>query len=69
MKISLGLLHEGDLMRFLGTLARQGLGVFAVNQCSLEHLVSGGGNQPNLRAECELAWITLRPKAVEDKKS
>ncbi len=69
MKINLKLLHEDDLMRFLGTLAQQGAGVFAVNQCVMERLDPGDHlrNQPNLRAECELAWITLRPPA--EKKS
>ncbi len=63
MKINLKLLHEGDLMRFLGTLAQQGAGVFSVNQCVMERIDAGDNlrNQPNLRAECELAWITLRP--------
>ena len=70
MKVKLGLLHEGDLMRFLETLARQGAGVFSVNQCSIERIDTGGSIrfQPNLRAECELAWITVRP-AQTDKKS
>ncbi len=63
MKINLKLLHEGDLMRFLGTLAQLGAGVFSVNQCVMERVDPGDNlrNQPNLRAECELAWITLRP--------
>jgi hypothetical protein len=63
MKVSFRLLHEGDLMWFLGTLAQQGAGVFSVNQCVMERIGTGEGirNQPNLRADCELAWITLRP--------
>ena len=66
MKVSFRLLHEGDLTRFLGTLAQQGAGVFSVNQCVMERIDTGDGirNQPNLRADCELAWITLRPPAV-----
>jgi hypothetical protein len=71
MKVSFGLLHEGDLMQFLGTLAKQGAGVFAVNQCVVDRVNAGGGMrfQANLRAECELAWITVRPAAPADKKS
>lgn len=69
MKINFRLLHEGDMMRFLGALAKQGVGVFSVNQCSMERIDSPGGNQPNLRADCELAWITLRPSTAEDRKS
>ena len=70
MKISFGLLHEGDLMRFLGVLAKQDAGVFAVNECVMDRVTAGGIRfQPNLRANCELAWITVRPAAPADKKS
>jgi hypothetical protein len=70
MKINLGLLHEGDLMRFLGTLAKLGAGVFSVNECIVERQDFGGSirYQSNLRANCELAWITVRPAAAGDKK-
>lgn len=70
MKIDFNVLHEGDLLRFLGTLAKQGAGVFAVNQCMMDRIATTGGTrfQPNLRVECELAWLTLKPPA-EDKKS
>jgi hypothetical protein len=71
MKISLNLLHEEDLMRFLGALARQGAGFFSVNQCMVERIGSGGSIrfQPNLHADCELEWITVRPPVAADKKS
>lgn len=71
MKINFRLVHEGDLMRFLGTLAKQDAGVFSVNQCVMERVDTGGGIrfQPNLRADCELAWITVRPGTPGDKKS
>jgi len=70
MKLSIKLLHEDDLMRFLGTLAKQGAGVFSVNQCVVDRLDTGGSIrfQPNLRADCELAWITVRPGTPEDRK-
>jgi hypothetical protein len=63
MNVSLKLLHEGDLMRFLGTLAQKGVGIFSVNQCMLARIETGGSirYQPNLRADCELAWITAKP--------
>jgi hypothetical protein len=69
MRISFRLLHEGDLMRFLETLAKQGVGVFAVNQCILSRISTGGTIrfQPNLNAECELAWITVTPPQGERK--
>ena len=70
MKVNLGLLHEGDLMRFLGTLAKMGVGVFSVNECKIQRLDTGGSIrfQSNLSAQCELAWITVRPAAPGDKK-
>jgi hypothetical protein len=71
MKISFRLLHEGDLLRFLGTLAKQGVGLFSVNQCVIQRVDTGGSIrfQPNLQAECELAWITAKPVTPGDKKS
>ena len=48
----------------------QGVGVFSVNQCMIQRIDTGGSIrfQPNLQAECELAWITARPAAPGDKK-
>ncbi len=78
MKINFNLLHEGDLMRLLSTLGKQGAGFFSVNQCQMDR--SGTANvtagsavryQPNLRAECDLSWITVTapsaPSAAEKK--
>ncbi len=67
MTIDLRLVHEGDLMRFLRALAAEQVGVFMLNECTLERLtaepVSHG--QPNLRADCDLSWISApRPGAV-----
>ena len=71
MKLNVKLLHEGDLMPFLGNLAKQGAGVFSVNQCVMERIDTGGSIrfQPNLRVDCDLAWITVRPGTAGDKKS
>jgi len=62
MKLNFQLLHEGDLMSFLTALGKQGSGFFAVNECKLDRANTGGSIrfQPNLRADCDLAWITLR---------
>ena len=70
MKLTFQLLHEGDLMNFLKALGKQGAGFFAVNQCRVDRLGTGGSlrYQPNLRADCDLAWITLRPNLPGDKK-
>ncbi len=70
MKLNFQLLHEGDLMSFLSTLGKQGAGFFSVNECKLNRLNTGGSIrfQPNLTAECDLAWITLRPAASGERR-
>ena len=62
MKLQFRLLHEEDLMRFLAALARQGGGIFTVDQCSLRRVDTRGAirYQPNVTADCELSWITAR---------
>ena len=72
MKVTVKMLHEGDLIPFLGTLAQQQIGVFLVDQCTMKRddITGSARNQPNVRADCELAWITLRPPgAAGDRKS
>ena len=55
MRLKFQLLHEEDLMRFLAALSRQGVGIFAVNQCTLRRIDTRGviRYQPNATAECE----------------
>jgi primosomal replication protein N len=62
MRLRFRLLHEEDLMRFFNALVRQGAGIFAVDQCVLRRLDTGGviRYQPNLSADCELSWITAK---------
>jgi hypothetical protein len=69
MKVKLGLLYETDLLTFFGVLAEQNVGAFAVNQCSLQRLTSDvykPVNQPTLRAECDVAWVTIPPPAAPE---
>ena len=69
MKLNLRLAHEGELMRFFRLLEAQNAGAFDINQCVLQRINIGsdGAGQPNLRAECELAWITMNPAAMDHK--
>jgi hypothetical protein len=62
MRVRFRLLHEGDLGRFFDALARQGTGIFTVDQCQLRRIDTGGviRYQPNVSAECDLSWITLK---------
>ena len=70
MKLRFRLLHEEDLMRFLNTLSRQGAGIYTVDQCSMKRLDIGAAirYQPNINAECELAWITAKVAAQGEQK-
>ena len=70
MKLRFRLLHEEDLMRFLGALARQGAGIYTVDQCMVSRIGAGATlrYQPNLTAECELAWITASVGAPAETK-
>jgi hypothetical protein len=69
MKLNLRLAHEGELMRFFRLLEAQNAGAFDINQCVLQrvNIGSDGAGQPHLRAECELAWITMNPAAMDHK--
>lgn len=68
MKLSFKLLHEGDLMRFFTTLAQLKVGVFTLEECTLQRI---GNNiptiryQPTLQAECQLNWLTITSKASQ----
>jgi hypothetical protein len=69
MKLRLGLLYEDDLVRFFRLLAVQNVGTFAVNQCNLQRIAAEpfqALNQPMLKAECEVAWITIPPMAAPE---
>jgi hypothetical protein len=71
MQLRFRLLHEEDLMRFMNALARQGGGIFTVDQCVLRRVDTGGviRFQPNITAECELSWITAKVAAPAERKN
>ena len=62
MRLRFRLLHEEDLLRFFNALARQGTGLFSIDQCMLRRINTGGiiRYQPNVNAECDLSWITVK---------
>ena len=64
MKLSFGLVHEGDLMRFLQALAAQQTGIFILTGCALDRVArsdSPAPRQANLTAQCDLSWLTVDP--------
>lgn len=64
MKLSFGVVHEGDLIRFFRVLAAQQVGMFALTGCILDRPPGAGSpkpRQPNLSAQCDLSWLTIDP--------
>jgi len=64
MKLSFGLVHEGDLMRFFQALAAQQTGIFILTGCALDRVArseSPAPRQANLTAQCDLSWLTVDP--------
>lgn len=61
MKLSVPLLHEGDLMRFFHLLANQRSGVFTLNACQVRRSapMDAAATLPRLVADCEVSWITV----------
>jgi hypothetical protein len=62
MNLSMGLVHEGDLMRFLRALAAQRAGLFTLTSCTLERnglSSTPAPRQANLTAQCKLSWVTV----------
>ncbi len=66
MKLDFRLLHEADLLRFFDALREQNAGLFHLDQCTLRRTNPGNAlrYQPNIAANCELAWITATPDAA-----
>jgi hypothetical protein len=62
MKLELSMLHEGDLLTLMQGLGEQQGAPFMVRQCELtrQNAVIGSTFSPNLRADCELDWLTIR---------
>lgn len=63
VRLTLGLLHEGDLVRFLTQLRENAPGLFGVTDCEMQRAGEALSDQPrtaNVRATCVLKFITIR---------
>lgn len=61
MKVTLALLHEGDLITLIRALPQESNPPFLLRDCTIT-TVSGGGRGkflPNLNSVCEIDWITV----------
>jgi hypothetical protein len=68
MKVELALLHEEDLLRFLGDLRASGNAYYAVKRCALERTgqaATGTTITPRLRGECDIDLITVIDRAAK----
>lgn len=62
MTLTLPLLVETDLPRYVAALKARAPGLFRVHGCRLSRLVDApfeALNQPRLQAECDLEWFTV----------
>ena len=62
MVLTLPLLVETDLTRFLDALKTRAPGVYRVQGCRLSRLDNASfeaANHPHLQAECDLLWFTV----------
>lgn len=65
MRLQLQLLHEGDLLGFLDELRQSVPAYVRVRSCTVERLPAAAASAtlgPQLRADCQLDWITLRER-------
>jgi hypothetical protein len=64
MKLTFGLLHEGDLERLFDELNQRASGLYSVADCTFTSSQKAIGHDPkqeNISAQCELLWYTIRP--------
>lgn len=62
MKLTLDMLHEGDLFSLLQVLDERAEGLYTVTRCEMKRLhkhLEMKANSKNLMAQCELSWETI----------
>lgn len=63
LKFAAGVLHEADLLALLGDIRQRIPAFVALRSCTLArggNDTRTGENQPLLKAECELEWVTIQ---------
>lgn len=63
MKLEAQLLHEGELLGLLDDLQARVQALIGVRRCRIERLPAGAAQAANLKAACELDWITLQARS------
>ena len=61
VKLEIQLLHEGDLLNFIGELGKRSKPYVSVRSCDVQRESRGGGTTlaPRLRADCTVDLITI----------
>lgn len=65
MRIDIPLLHEGDLLAFLGDLRKTAPALIQIRSCEINRIPrseSDRGQRALLNAKCVLEWITLKER-------
>ncbi len=65
MKLEMPLLHENDLLGLIADLSAQVQALVSVKTCKIERLpvTPNQANPANLKAACDIDWITLQEKS------
>jgi hypothetical protein len=69
MKVQMPLLHEDDLLRFLGDIRASAAAFTRLRSCKLQRgtapsMQEDSGMRAQLNAECQIDWITLAPEST-----
>lgn len=64
VKLGLSLLHEEDLFNALNDIREKNRGLSLIRECTLTRIEKDSATivSPRLKAECTLAWLSLKPK-------
>jgi hypothetical protein len=68
MDVQLALLHEEDLLRFLGDLRASGNAYYSVKRCEVTRTgqaATGTSITPRLRADCKIDLITIQDRGAK----
>lgn len=68
MKVSIALLHEGDLLAFLRDLRDSGNAYYSIKRCAITRTgtaATGLSIVPRLRADCDIDLITILDRAAK----
>ena len=63
MSLTMQLLHEGDLFRLFASLDEEAQSIYHLSSCHLQRssdAITADADVPNIRAQCELKWFTIK---------